>query len=273
MVPLMTDFQFDQQAYLRRIGIEDSGQVEVNLDSLRRLLRHQIYAIPFENFDICLGRTIDLDPNHQFDKLVRHRRGGYCFEVNGLMLNALQSFGFEARPLLARVHGEDFIGGRDHQLTLVSLDHQQWIVDAGFGRDTPHCPLPLQLDKPISCNKQNLKFADGAHLGTLMQVENAGRWTTLYSFDDTYAGPADIKYSNHYTSTHPDSHFVQRRVAALPIEGGVVTLSDQKLTIRKNGEQTEIHLPDNQQYLQLLEQHLGIDLQVDYSQLKPLVED
>jgi len=264
----MTDLHFDQQAYLNRIGCKD--RIDISMAGLQKLLHHQLYAIPFENFDICLGLTIDLDPTYQFDKLVRHRRGGYCFEINGLFFRALKAFGFEAKPLLARVHGDDFVGGRDHQLTLVSLDNQEWIVDLGFGRDTPHCPLPLQLGKTIACKHQNMKFVDGAHLGTLLQVEADGRWKTLYSFDREYVGPADIKFSNHYTSTHPESHFVQRRVAALPIEGGVITLSDHKLTIRKDGGQTEVHLPDDGDYLRLLEEHFGIALDARYEDLKPL---
>lgn len=264
----MCNLDFDLKAYLGRIGYE--GDPAVSLQSLRKLLHHQLHTIPFENFDICLGRSIDLSPDYQFDKLVRKRRGGYCFEINGLLLAAAQAIGFEARPLLARVHGDDFVGGRDHQLTLITLGHQQWIVDAGFGRDTPHCPLPVNLDETFVCATRKLRFVDGAHLGTLLQLEAEGEWKTLYSFDFEYVGPADIETSNHFTATHPSSHFVQRRVAALPVEGGVVTLSDYKMTIRKDGQQTEEILPDNDDYLNLLEAHFGIVLDARYEDLKPL---
>ncbi|MEP1208962.1 MAG: arylamine N-acetyltransferase [Rhizobiaceae bacterium] len=270
----MTEFQFDKQAYLRRIGYngDGGGDVAANMTTLRQLLTRQLYTIPFENFDICLGKVIDLDPLAQFDKLVNSRRGGYCFELNGLLLAALQAIGFEARPLLARVHGGGTVGGRDHQLSLVHLEGQDWIVDSGFGKDTPHCPLPLKLGQTTISNGLNLRLVAGQHLGTLLQVEDNGHWRPMYSFDLEYVGPADIQQSNHFTCTHPSTHFVQRRVAALPTEGGgVTTLSDHRLTIRQNGQQSEIQLPDNGAYLEALDQHFGIVLDADYADLKPLL--
>ena len=264
----MSEFTFDVPTYLSRIGL--SGEVEITLDGLNQVHRHQLHTIPFENFDIMLGRGVDLDPTYQFDKLVRSQRGGYCFEVNGLLLSALQALGFDARPVLARVHGDGYVGGRDHLVALVSINGSQWIADAGFGRESPRSPLPLNLGNEIENEGQKLKFVDGEHLGTLLQIETDAGWAPMYSFDLEYVGAADIKYANHYTSTHPDSHFTQRRVGALPIEGGVITLSDQQLTIRKDGEQHQVHLPDNHEYLDLIREHFGIDLNCPYEDLKPL---
>ena len=266
----MSEIAFDVAAYLSRIGLR--GDVEISLDGLQQVHRHQLFSIPFENFDIMLGRGVNLDPTYQFDKLVHHQRGGYCFEVNGLLLSALQALGFDARPVLARVHGEGYVGGRDHLVALVSFNGEQWIADAGFGRESPRSPLTLQLNRDFENERQKLRFVDGEHLGTLLQVETDTGWMPMYSFDLEFVGEADIKYANHYTSTHPDSHFTQRRVGALPVEGGVVTLSDQKLTIRKDGDLSEIYLPDSPEYLDLIRQHFGIELDCQYDELKPLAE-
>ena len=264
----MSNFAFDVPAYLSRIGLE--GDVEVSLDGLRRVHRHQLHSIPFENFDIMLGRGVNLDPDYQFEKMVRRKRGGYCFEVNGLLLAALQALGFDARPVLARVHGQDYVGGRDHLVALVSFDGNPWIADAGFGRESPLGPLPLQLDHQVENERQKLRFVDGENLGTLLQLETESGWMPMYSFDLEYVGAADIKYANHYTSTHPDSHFTQRRVAALPVEGGVVTLSDQNMIIRKDGKQDDVQLPHSSEYLNVLKEYFGIDLECRYEDLKPL---
>ena len=84
----MNDFKFDREAYLKRINYKND--LTVSIECLRQLHYAQLFTIPFENFDIVLGKGIDLEPAKLFDKLVHHRRGGYCFELNGLFLMALQ---------------------------------------------------------------------------------------------------------------------------------------------------------------------------------------
>uniref|UniRef100_UPI0025F78BB1 arylamine N-acetyltransferase family protein n=1 Tax=uncultured Phenylobacterium sp. TaxID=349273 RepID=UPI0025F78BB1 len=118
---------FDADAYLKRIGL--TAPPEPTVEGLNALQRAQVLAIPFENFDIMLGRGISLEPDAVFDKLVRRRRGGYCFEINGLLLTALQAFGFEARALLGRVHLMGQTTGRSHQISLVTIDGTHWIAD------------------------------------------------------------------------------------------------------------------------------------------------
>ncbi len=118
-------FNFDREAYLQRINY--AKNVSVSLESLRALHYAQLFTTPFENFDIVLGKGISLDPSKLFHKLVHNRRGGYCFELNGLFLMALQNFGFDARPLLGRVHSSTPPSGKGHQFTLITLDGEPWI--------------------------------------------------------------------------------------------------------------------------------------------------
>ena len=91
---MMTDF-FDASAYLQRIGL--TACPTVDLAGLKQLHQAHYYSIPFENFDIPLDRGIDVAPSAIFNKLVTQQRGGYCFETNGLLLLALQHFGFQCR--------------------------------------------------------------------------------------------------------------------------------------------------------------------------------
>lgn len=92
----MSSFEFSSYEYLQRINLDT--EISPSLECLEKLHIAQHRAIPFENFDIALGRPIDLTPQAVFNKLVRNRRGGYCFELNGLMLQALKHYGFDARP-------------------------------------------------------------------------------------------------------------------------------------------------------------------------------
>jgi len=243
----MSRFKFDRNAYIQRINY--TGETTPTLDTLKALHHAQLYTIPFENFDIQLGRRIDLEPGALFEKLVHKRRGGYCFELNGLFLMALEAFGFDVRPLLARVHVTGTPTGRGHQIELVTIEGKPWIADVGFGGDTPRAPIPLELNQPSISDGQKIRLMDDEKFGFILQTEKDDNWIDLYSFDLGYVLQADINYGNHYTSTHPDSFFVFARVAVLPVEDGVITLFNHTLQRQVAGEETVIELEEGQAYL------------------------
>ncbi|MEP1446281.1 MAG: arylamine N-acetyltransferase [Paraglaciecola sp.] len=265
----METFQFIPDEYLKRINY--SGKVDVSSDTLKALHHAQITTIPFENFDICLDQKIKLDPLSLFNKLVRHKRGGYCFELNGLLLMALQHFGFEARALLGRVHLTGIPTGRSHQITLVTLNTKKWIVDLGFGSNSPLAPLPLEFDLEFTSNSKVLRFIEHDLFGIMLQVRNQTSWVDLYSFDLSHVCAGDISYGNHYTSTHPNSIFVCSRVASLPIENGSLTLFNHSLKRIIGDTEVIEELPSGQAYIDALRENFGIELIASYEQLKKIV--
>lgn len=264
----MIDFVFNKEVYLRRINF--NGEVSVNFECLKALHRAQHTSMPFENFDICLGRSIHLDPESIFEKLVRHQRGGYCFELNGLLLMALKAFGFEARPLLGRVHVSGTPTGRSHQNTLVSIEDQRWIVDLGFGAESPPMPIPLVYNKPVTFQHQTYRLMDSELFGYMLQKKQDERWKNLYSFDLGYVFEMDIKYGNYYTSTHPDSFFKSARMASIPTDNGLLTLYNYKFKKFINGKEEVIFLKNDPSYLSILEKEFGINLNAEYKDLNPL---
>ncbi|PWH85596.1 arylamine N-acetyltransferase family protein [Brumimicrobium oceani] len=259
---------FNKEEYLKRINFE--GEISINFESLKALHRAQHLAIPFENFDICLGRNIQIDSKSIFQKLVRQKRGGYCFELNGLLVMALKAFGFDARPLLGRVHLSREITGRTHQTTLVTIDNKSWIVDLGFGAEAPLIPIPLVYNEPISFENQSYRLVNDEVYGYILQSNSKGHWKNLYSFDLNPVFEIDIKLGNHYTSTHPDSFFTNARIAALPIENGMISLYHNKLKKTINGKEEITTLKDDSSYLDVLEQEFGIELDAEYGELKRL---
>ena len=260
--------KFDPEKYLQRINLQE--QVKPSQEGLRALHMHQLRAIPFENFDVLLGRPILLDPRSLLDKLVSRPRGGYCFELNGLFLRALEYFGFEARALLARVHlsGSQIIG-RGHQLSLVTINNKEWLTDVGFGGQNMGEPIPLEINQVFDLGSQRLRLVKAEHFGLMLQSFGGDLWQNLYSFDLEYAGPGDIKYGNYYTSTHPDSIFTQDRIASLPTTEGRITLQNKTLKIRQEDTERVIELPDDRRYLEALKQHFGIELDTSYDMLPP----
>ena len=138
----MTSPAFRPDAWLRRVRLQAAPRP--NEDGLEALHRAQAYAIPFENFDILLGRGISLEPHALVDKLVQKQRGGYCFELNSLLLMALEAFGFKARPLLARVHTAGTPTGRGHMLLEVMIKRRRWLADVIRCKRAKNPPEPHQ---------------------------------------------------------------------------------------------------------------------------------
>lgn len=264
----MRDFNFNTDDYLRRLNL--SQEISVNFESLKLIHHAQHITIPFENFDICLGRNIPLDPESIVQKLVHQQRGGYCFELNGLLLMALNAFNFEVRPLLARVHLSGEPGGRSHQLVLVTIDQQHWIADAGFGAETPPIPIPLTYNEPVTFENRTYRLIDTELFGYMLQSKQDHTWKNLYSFDLNQVFDIDIKFGNHFTSSHPDSFFVKARMAALPIKEGMLTLHNYRIKKVINGKEEVLLLKDDASYLSILEKEFGISLDADYNDLKPI---
>lgn len=259
---------FSLDAYLARLNY--SGAVHPTEDCLEALHRAQVYTIPFENFDILLGRGITLEPDALYDKLVRRARGGYCFELNGLFLMALQAVGFEARALLARVHLSGTPSGREHQLSLVTLQGRQWIADVGFGSFGFRASLPLEFNHPTTHDGLTFHLVAAEPFGIMLQTLKKGHWINLYSFDLGHVVPADIAVGNHFTATHPSSLFTFARVASLLTPAGRVSLLNRTLRIVTTGAEQVQELREGQAYLDALKTHFGIELDAPYKALRPL---
>lgn len=124
------------------------GAAAANIDTLRALhLKHNC-TIPFENLDVLLPREIQLDDQSLEEKLVIARRGGYCFEQNGVFERVLRELGFNVRSLLGRVvlSNPPALPPRTHRLLLVELEGEKWIADVGFGGQTLTAPIRLMPD-------------------------------------------------------------------------------------------------------------------------------
>ena len=207
---------FDLAAYLDRIRLPVAP--EPDAAGLIALQRAHRLAIPFENLDVTLGRGIRIDGDGVFAKLVTRRRGGYCFEHNRLLGDALAALGFEARPLLARVWlGLDEAPPLTHAISLVRIDGQDWIADAGFsGRYCP--PMPL-ADGAAATAPDGAAFRLGRDPLHGWMLERRGDrapgdrdgpdWERQYSFTlaPVFLFPADLSLGNHWTSTAPGTRF------------------------------------------------------------------
>lgn len=252
----------DLDRYCERVGL--ARVPPPHEDGLFAIHRAQAFAIPFEGFDVLLGREVRLDLASLEKKLVRSRRGGYCFELNGLMLAVLDLAGFRTEPLLARVFfqrtPDEGVRPRTHQVTIVTLSGREWLVDVGFGAATPRLPIPLELDREHEIEGEHFRLVSHGELGTMVQHRFPDGWQDLYVFTRERAHPADFVLSNHYTSTHPASRFKQEPRVGRLLQDGRVTMRGERVTWTRNGTSTSIPTPRGKELLVLLDRELGIAL-------------
>jgi arylamine N-acetyltransferase len=88
-------------AYLDRIGV--TAPAACDAAGLRTLHRAHQLTVPFENLSIHLAEPISLDERDLADKIVRRRRGGFCYELNGAFALLLEALGAQVSRVAARV--------------------------------------------------------------------------------------------------------------------------------------------------------------------------
>lgn len=233
---MTSDADFDLSAYFARIGYD--GPRTATLETLRAIQLLHPQAIAFENLDPLLGLPVKLDIESLQRKLVRSRRGGYCFEHNGVLLRALRALGFRVAGLAARVvwnSPADTIPPRSHMVLRVELDEGTFLADVGFGM-SPTAPLRLQPDIEQQTPHEPFRLLKNGDHFTL-QCKLAGRWQSFYRFDLNEQEPVDYEVANYYVSTWPTSHFVTSLIAARARPDGRYGLRGNRLSIhRLNGE-------------------------------------
>jgi N-hydroxyarylamine O-acetyltransferase len=254
----------DFATYLQRIALEE--RPEANLAGLFALHRAHQLAIPFENIDVRLGRGVDLDPAAVFDKLVTRRRGGYCFEQNGLFGEVLNAAGFRVKPLLGRVWlsapGEA-TPPRTHLINLVQIEDEEWIVDVGFGASyTP----PMLLRSGYETEGSDGAFhrlRPDANFGWMLEFRRGGDYKQAYSFTTDAVAPVDIEQCNHWTATWPQSRFVQNLVVGICLPNGLASLFNRSYSRSTGLERVESEITSNPMLQMRLSLIFGIDLNID----------
>jgi N-hydroxyarylamine O-acetyltransferase len=246
----------DAGAYLRRIGYD--GPLQPTADTLRQIQVAHLLAVPFENLSIHAREPIVLEDGALFDKIVVRRRGGFCYELNGLFAALLRQLGFEVTMLSAGAIGADGSFGPpyDHMALMVALE-ERWLVDVGFG-DSFREPLRLDTRTVQEQGDRAYRITNGSGALILSQRDGNGAWRDQYRFDLTPHVYADYAGMCHYHQTSPQSHFTRQRICSLATSDGRVTLSGTRLVVTSRGQRREWPLEDEQAYAGALQHHFGI---------------
>jgi len=247
----------DLKTYLERINYR--GDLAPTAETLRRLQVAHLLAVPFENLSIHANEPVVLDDEALFAKIVLGKRGGFCYEANGLFAALLRDLGFQVQMLSAEVANAEggFGPPFDHMTLLVTLE-QRWLVDVGFG-DSFREPLLLDErgDQPQGSRSYRV-LPDGDYL-VMMQREGRGEWRLQYRFTLRPHSYEDYAEMCIYHQTSPQSHFTRSRVCSLATPDGRVTLSGMRLiTTSDEGGRRELNLTSQEEYDSKLRELFGI---------------
>jgi N-hydroxyarylamine O-acetyltransferase len=205
----------DFAAYLERIGLSADER-----PTLQAIHRAHATSIPFENLDPHRGIPVSLMQEDLERKLVRERRGGYCFEQNLLLASALEYLGLTVEPMLARVRRgapPGTVRPRSHlALRVTDEDGRVWHADVGLGLGTLLDPIPFGADRTAEHEQSGWTFRVLAEASELvLQTLADGSWSDVYVFSPQPVPQIDIEMSNWWTSTHPQSPFVFGLIACV----------------------------------------------------------
>ncbi|TAM64858.1 arylamine N-acetyltransferase [Mycobacterium sp.] len=254
----------DLTGYFDRIDYR--GAAEPNLEVLQDLMTAHTGSIPFENLDPLMGVPVDdLSPEALTDKLVYRRRGGYCYEQNGLMGYVLAEIGFRVRRLAGRVvwmlPPDASLGAQTHTVLAVTFPGSQgsYLVDVGFGGQTLTSPLRFETGNAQQTTHEPYRLNDRGD-GLVLQALVRGEWRPLYVFGTETVPQVDLKVGSWYVSTHPASIFVTGLMAALTTDDARYNLAGRHLTIHRADGSEKIRLDDAAAVVDVLGERFGIDM-------------
>src|SRR5690349_6606921 len=253
----------DVAAYFDRIGYR--GPAEPTVETVHALVAAHNGSIPFENLDPLMGIPVaDLGAAALTDKLVHRRRGGYCYEHNGLMGYVLEQLGFGVDRLAGRViwlNPDGPLPAQTHQLLSVTVPgvDGRLLVDVGFGGQTLTSPIRLQAGPVQETRHEPYRISER---GDALQLEAQvrGEWQPLYIFTTRPQPRIDLEVGSWYVSTHPNSFFVTGLTAALVTDKARYNMRGRNLAIHSASETEKIRFDDAAEVLDALTDRFGIDI-------------
>jgi len=250
----------DVKAYLERINYR--GPLAVDAETLRGLHVAHLTAVPFENLSIHAGEAVVLEDEALFAKIVGRRRGGFCYEDNGLFAALLRALGFEVSMLSAEVANAEGVYGPafDHMTLMVTLE-ERWLADVGFGDSFVE---PLLLDERGEQVQGRHAYSitrEGDRLVMSRRDVDGGGWKAQYRFTLRPHVFADYEEMCRYHQTSPQSHFTRGRVCSrATASGGRLTLSGMRfIETDAGGFRRERVLANEEEYADALREQFGIE--------------
>jgi N-hydroxyarylamine O-acetyltransferase len=221
--------------YLQALGLEKRIPDSVFLCDMTQ--RH-VAKFAFCSVGPRLGDDLPLSLESLYQRIVVQKRGGYCFEQNGLFYEVLEELGFTVKLYLCRViHNQDIHPGLTHRITMVKLDGERYVADVGFGPMGPR--MPVSMSKAETRDEHRVFRIAEPRTGEFhMQTLKDGEFYSLYRFELARYGQMDCELGHFYSHKHPKASFVNDLVASRIMDHEIRSLRNQEYwVITTSGEQ------------------------------------
>lgn len=248
----------DIKQYLERINY--ANPIDLTVEVLTQLQLMHLQHVPFENLDIHNNTKIDL--TNLFNKIVTRKRGGFCYELNGLFYELLKEIGFTVKMVSARVYDgkKGYSPEFDHMALIVKINNYDYLVDVGFGEFASY-PIKIEENKETNDPAGSFRIEILDEIYKVIKKKNAaGEFIPEYKFSEKARELSEFYDMCNYHQTSHESHFMQKTICSLPVKNGRITLTGDTLKITENGEVTERKLNNEQEIQQELWNYFGIKL-------------
>ena len=248
------------EAYLGALGLT---RRQADLDFLKKLNQGHVASLAFSSVGPLLGNDLSLDSRSLFERIVVKRRGGYCFEHNGLMYQALGELGFTVRLYLARViYNQDIHPGLTHRITLAEIDGSHYVVDVGFGPLGPY--LPVKMSGEVSREAWREFWIAEPEPGVFhMQTRKDGKPFSLYKFELNRYGQADCEVGHFYSHKHPKASFTNHLVVSIITDHAVQSIRNHEFRTEDSTGESVTPIRDDKELKNILDRHFNIHVTAD----------
>ena len=260
---MLTERQIGQ--YLKRIHYD--GNSTADLSTLKRLQRRHLFHIPYENLDLLNQVPLSLEYEDLFRKIILNRRGGYCFELQGIYGYLLKSLGFSVTQYAGRFMDEPgTIQMRRHRLLVVDLDDGRYVCDVGVRSESPREPLKLAEDIVQTDGISEYRYIKDPFYGWVLMQKEAGKdWKPLLGFTEEIQIDVDYIMPSFFCERHPDSTFNKFMKISIFTEDSNLCIVGNTFKVYQGARVVERReLRTEAEAKTMLKEHFGIELPERY---------
>ncbi|MHB1152261.1 MAG: arylamine N-acetyltransferase family protein [Eubacteriales bacterium] len=253
--------KFKIQKYFNRIGLNlDPDNLTLDYNLLRLLQFAHVTNVPYENLDIIHGIPLLLEPIALFDKIVERRRGGYCFELNGLFGWLLSELGFKTKDCMARyLRGETDIPMRRHRVIIAETPDGRILCDVGVGDRAARYALKLEEGLVQEQLDEIYRFEREPFFGWVLYDYYKGEWKRMFAFTEEEQLNIDYIMPSYYCENHPASIFKAGNMMSLKTSTGRKTISGMQYRVFDSDTVTVTEIKDDDMLNLILSEHFGIN--------------
>ncbi|MCM3519846.1 arylamine N-acetyltransferase [Staphylococcus xylosus] len=219
----------------------------ITLENLDSIIEKAAQTIPFDNLSIIENRTNDITKENLIKKIINQSEGGLCYELNAIFHHFLIENDFNSYLIRAMRYDDNSQSwkttlGKTHVTTLIYNNGRYYIIDIGFGGNSPLKVVPLNGETVTSANGEfKIESVNTEHGDSIfyMKLKNKdSNWKIGYAFDSQ----KPIRYLEELNDVqkinveHTESNFNKYPLVTKFTDQGMITLTNSSFTKTINGE-------------------------------------